>query len=138
MNARPDPLRERAGLWYSFATDDLAAARAIASTGTALWTAAFHAQQAAEKGLKAVLVSMDVDPPHSHEIAHLRDVLSEHGEDAAALEWADGLTQFAVTTRYPRVGHQVLSDQATLAIEQAQRVLGWVRGVLAGRGVHVD
>jgi HEPN domain-containing protein len=62
---------------------------------------AYLLQQAAEKLVKAVLVSMELDPPHTHDIA---EILAELRLDAPfrdrLLALAD-LTPYATGFRYP-------------------------------------
>jgi len=61
----------------------------------------FHAQQAAEKMLKATLASQEIDFPFSHRLTDLFDLLKENGvsvpEDFEELRF---LTPFAVAFRY--------------------------------------
>ncbi|MGH8910447.1 MAG: HEPN domain-containing protein [Egibacteraceae bacterium] len=41
------------------------------------WGTCFHAQQAAEKAIKALLVRADLDPPKTHNLVTLRGLLAE-------------------------------------------------------------
>jgi HEPN domain-containing protein len=68
-----DELRLDALTWLSYALGDLGAARS--SQGSRPRIVAFHAQQAAEKALKAALVLSDVEPPQSHDLETLRGAL---------------------------------------------------------------
>src|SRR5271165_913992 len=56
--------------WLRKARSDLLAMRASAQAGS-LDAACFHAQQAAEKHLKAYLVEQDRDIPHTHNLYKL-------------------------------------------------------------------
>jgi HEPN domain-containing protein len=61
----------------------------------------FHAQQAAEKMLKSILASQEIDFPFSHRLADLFDLLKEKGEAVpGGLEELRFLTPFAVAFRY--------------------------------------
>ncbi len=86
--------------WLRKAASDLRAIRASAAAGS-LDVACFHAQQAAEKYLKAYLVDRDQEILHSHNIHKL---LALCGETNPAfkqlLDAADLLTPFAVEARY--------------------------------------
>ena len=57
-----------AKLWLTKAKTDLALAKVILKKGPDLepWAAGFHAQQAAEKSMKAVLVAEGIEPPRDH------------------------------------------------------------------------
>jgi len=65
-----------------------------------LRSAGFHAQQAAEKALKAWLVLLDVDYPLTHSLFTLLNLLREAGADCARYETLEGLTPYAVELRY--------------------------------------
>lgn len=139
MPARHDALRDRAALWFRYAQDDLRSAVVALTADARLgWVAAFHAQQAAEKALKSILVSADIDPPHTHDISRLRESLIEIREPAETLSWADELSEYAVTARYPRIDRVVEASQARSLIAVAERVMAWVSQRLGERGVHVD
>ena len=63
---------DEARRWLAKAEDDLTvAAVVIANETTVNWAACFHAQQPAEKALKAVLVASGIDFPRSHSLEHL-------------------------------------------------------------------
>jgi len=62
----------------------------------------FHCQQCIEKLLKGALYSLDVDPPHVHDIAYLTKLLGEAGIALKADERdLRLLSQSAVVFRYP-------------------------------------
>ena len=61
----------------------------------------FHAQQAVEKALKAVLVSASVEIPLTHDLGYILELLPEAlGEMPASVARADWLTPWAVAARY--------------------------------------
>ena len=70
--------------------------------GIPAWGVGFHAQQAVEKSLKAVLSSRSIHHPRTHDLALLLDLLREARvalpPDADILP---SLTPFAVEQRYP-------------------------------------
>jgi HEPN domain-containing protein len=57
------------------AANDLVAAQATLATGQALDTVCFHAQQAVEKSLKAILALHDVEYPRRHDLAELIELV---------------------------------------------------------------
>lgn len=62
----------------------------------------FHAQQAAEKFIKAFLVRHQIEFPKTHNIALLRQLVgSVDSELAKALDVSDALTPYGVEFRYP-------------------------------------
>jgi len=83
------------------AEHDLVAAEATLSTGRALDMVCFHAQQAAEKSLKALLALHDVEYPWRHDLAELLDLAKSFAPQIRRLEERIILlTPFAVEVRY--------------------------------------
>jgi HEPN domain-containing protein len=97
-------MRERRDLvhgWLRKADSDLATLELALQAGQALDTACFHAQQAAEKVLKAYSIAFSVDFPFTHNLARL--LLLCQARDAAFSTLstsADILTPYAVELRY--------------------------------------
>ena len=60
----------------------------------------FHAQQAAEKCLKAWVASLGVRYPRSHDLMALVDTLDQAGQDISKLHSLVDLNPFAVQYRY--------------------------------------
>ena len=118
--------------WIAFADDDLKAAELLGRGGHAR-QAAYHAQQAAEKFIKAALIRHQVKfEARSHEIYDLRHSLSQAAPDlASTLEVADFLSRFATARRYPGGGRPVNSKQAEEAVRAAQTIAERVRVALA-------
>lgn len=112
--------------WLRHARSDLALASAVGPVGDILAeTLCFHAQQAAEKALKAVLVHVGIEFPRTHSLRLLVDLLPRAIRIDPVLESVVGLTDYAVTTRYP--GETEPVDQAELeeSIRLAQAVVRW-------------
>ena len=84
-------------------------------------TVAFHAQQAVEKYLKAVLVYYQVEFRKTHDIEQLlymvREVAPSLAEELMEARW---LTPFGVDIRYPRQFPQVLPGDVARAVRLAQ------------------
>lgn len=91
--------------WIDSAQDDRAALDLLELEGPPR-VVAFHAQQAVEKLLKALLISYGVEPEDSHVIGNLLGQLHRlDRETATTLGPVDRLTPYAVLMRYPpRVG----------------------------------
>lgn len=94
-----DPLRE-GRRWLAQADVDLAAARLLSERFAAL--ACFHAQQAAEKALKAVLHAVGQRPVLGHSVAELGAAVEEHSPPYKELRAEVAkLDRYYIPTRYP-------------------------------------
>jgi hypothetical protein len=60
----------------------------------------FHAQQAAEKALKAWLAAVGIVYPLKHDLALLLQLLAKQGADVSSFKTLDDYTDFAVDFRY--------------------------------------
>ena len=91
----------------------------------------FHAQQAAEKALKAALVAKGVPFPHTHDLARLIGLLDSCGSSVPyELREAAGLTVYAVATRYPGPEDDLETEELREAVEIAGRVVAWVESFI--------
>lgn len=87
--------------WIHKAESDLENIKVCLAADQALDTATFHAQQAAEKYIKAYLTWLDIEFPFTYNLENLIDICSEQDASFSALyEMADLLTPYAVTLRY--------------------------------------
>lgn len=116
--------REFVRQWLHKAGGDLAAAsHLLAGDPNLSYPAAFHAQQAAEKLLKAVLVWHQVEFPRTHDISRLRDLMQSAAPDLAErLRDAAALTSYGVEARYPGDVPDPTPDAAREAVALADRV----------------
>lgn len=94
--------------WLRYAEDDLRSAEVLRERGMVPRIACFHAQQAAEKAIKAIFVFLQVDFPFSHDLNRLRDLLpggwavKTAFPDLAGLSaWASNLATPAMCPRPP-------------------------------------
>lgn len=90
----------------------------------------YHAQQCAEKALKALLIAHEIPVRKTHSIGLLLDLLSEHVVVPKDVQEAVILTDHAVTCRYPGDSEPVTESEYEQAIHLAERVLAWVRQVI--------
>ncbi len=113
------------------ARDDAAAVRAIISV-TAVTDAivGFHAQQAVEKSIKAVLVSHEQTFPFTHDLEGLIERCSEAGiEVPEELDRMAGLlTPYAVRHRYGGEPPALVDREAALAL--AACAVAWATALL--------
>jgi len=91
----------------------------------------FHAQQAAEKLLKAILAARGVRVRRTHDLAELLDLCTDAG--AALPDWLEAcreLTPFAVQFRYelPVPGSASLDRSAALSL--LRRLRAWCQAQL--------
>jgi HEPN domain-containing protein len=119
--------------WVAKAEEDYAVARACARHKP-VWAygACFHAQQCAEKYLKAILVAREQSFPRIHDLLRL-SALSEAAGIALPMDTTrlDTLSFYAVLTRYP--GETPTLDEAREAVKIAQEVRRFARRTLGLR-----
>lgn len=87
----------------------------------------YHCQQAAEKAVKALILSKGAadEVPKKHDISFLLDQLKGSIEvEECYYDYADSLTPFGVAVRYPSELH--LEDRhAQEALQRAGAILDW-------------
>jgi|NGEPerStandDraft_6_1074524.scaffolds.fasta_scaffold112156_3 HEPN domain-containing protein len=112
------------------ASEDEAAARAmlpVPSVTDAI--VGFHAQQAVEKSLKAVLAARRVEFPFIHDIAGLAELCEQSGGLLPQeLAGVDALTPYAAILRYDDSPAGAVDTQA--ALQWAASAVSWARSVL--------
>jgi HEPN domain-containing protein len=112
--------------WLTRAKGDLAIARAPLPEGAFLEDLCFHAQQAAEKALKAVYQHRGWTFRYTHDLEELIAGLKEKGLDLPPeVVEADALTSFAWESRYPGLSEPVTDDEYKEALQQASTVVAW-------------
>ena len=118
----PDDPRE----WLNRAKSNLALAKSRVP-GAYLEDLCFEAQQAAEKAVKAMLISLGVGYPYVHDLAHLLSMLENAGESIPdSVRKAGELTPYAMFTRYPGSARPITEREYTAAVETAEVVVQWV------------
>jgi HEPN domain-containing protein len=121
-----------ANQWLRYAQSDLAYARGPQPIGGLLATLCFHAQQATEKSLKAVLVVSGIDIPRTHNLVRLIDLLPADVRRIPALDRVARLTPYATATRYPGLDEDVTDDEYVEALELATAVVNWAEVAIKG------
>ena len=111
--------------WFRYAKSDLELARIEKPEGVLLENLCFHAQQAAEKTLKAVLIFLEIDFPRTHNIRTLLDLLLEGVDVPQEVEESAILTDYAVESRYPRNSEPVDDEEYRRVIGLAEAVVSW-------------
>jgi HEPN domain-containing protein len=127
-----EKLQRDAERWYRQGLDDLDAAQALL-TARKFAQACFYTQQAAEKALKAVWISLDGDP-WGHSCARLIRDMPEpaQGQFTSLIELALALDKLYIPTRYPDAlaeltpAEAFTESEARLALTAAERLLNQV------------
>jgi HEPN domain-containing protein len=127
---RPDRGRAKdLGRWVAAAEEDIEVAGVLLSQRRPYGASVcFHAQQCAEKYLKAFLVRHGVGFPKTHDIDILLDLAEPVDRELAEVcEDADELTPYAVEVRYWVEAQRVTAADAKRAFELASKVRAAVR-----------
>lgn len=133
MSETTDP-----SLWIERAEEDLVLARwSVRRKPPLPYGAAFHAQQCAEKYLKALLVARGQAFPRTHDLAALSDLCLKSGilvpidQDALAR-----LASYSIQVRYPGASPELAEVRE--ALETALTVRRFARKLLrvSGRETH--
>ncbi len=111
--------------WLRHARSDLELAHTRRNSKILLEDLCFHAQQAAEKPLKAVLVFESVPFLRTHNIRTLMDLLPEDLNLPEEAKGAPILTDYAVLTRYPEDLEPVSEEEYLEALRIADAVVRW-------------
>lgn len=91
----------------------------------------FDCQQAAEKAVKALLISSNIVPQPTHSLSVLLDDLEKNGiEVPDRVKAAIPLTYYAVETRYPGRYEPVSEREYKQALKMAEIVVSWVAGAI--------
>lgn len=115
--------------WIARAKSDLAVARMTLPEDACYEELCFHAQQAAEKAIKAVYQLHAWEFPYIHDLDELLDGLESKGMNIPAkVKTAVGLTTFAWETRYPGVAEAVTEHEYRQALKQAESVVARAEG----------
>ncbi len=86
----------------------------------------FHAQQAAEKALKAIYLDRGWTFPYIHDLEKLLAGLRENGLEAPqAVGQAVVLTSYAFEARYPGLGEPITEGECKRAVALAETVVEW-------------
>ena len=119
--------------WLEKARQDLLAAETLLQSGFVEGAiVGFHAQQAAEKFIKALLVRHQVPFAKTHDLTLLRQHVSAVDSTLAGnLTPADALTPYGVDHRYPGGAASITRAEAEQAVRTAQQVRDLVLAALA-------
>lgn len=116
--------------WVEYAEEDLIMSKSALRRSKPLTiSSCFHSQQCAEKYLKAILVSQDIEFPKTHDLLVLNTLCEGAGIFTGFTKENLGkLSGYAVHTRYP--GNQPTADEAREALEIALNIRRFSRTFL--------
>lgn len=114
-------MRDRAMEWFEYAEADHAAAEALLDVHEPI--AAYHAHQAAEKGLKALQIHVEGDHERTHDLVRLYHSLDVPIEFRSLLE---DLNPASTAARYPDAADVELDD-ARATLVQVGELLEWIQ-----------
>jgi HEPN domain-containing protein len=116
--------------WLRRAWSNLDLARVDRNSNILFEDLCFHAQQAAEKALKAILVSKIISFPKTHNIRTLIDLIPEDLDIPQEAKTATRLSDYAVLTRYPGDVEPVTEEEYLEAIRIAEAVVQWAEKIV--------
>ncbi len=121
-----------AQVWLRDAQGDLALARVKKTRAIRYAHLCFHAQQAAEKSLKAVYLALDTDLPRTHDLAFLIDNLPKRLPMSPTFLVLPTLTKYAVQFRYPGQDIPVTRRDWLTAVDLATEIYHWAQAQVDG------
>jgi HEPN domain-containing protein len=116
--------------WLRHAYSDLALAGIMPLPQILLEQLCFHAQQAAEKALKAILVAYNITVPRTHNLRTLFDLLPADVLVPSDIQEVAGLSDYAVASRYPGASEPVEDEEYREAVYMAEAVVYWAERVI--------
>ena len=116
--------------WLRYAQADLDLARVPLPKRGMYELLCFLVQQAAEKSIKAVLVSAGVEFPRTHDLQALVDLLPAKIHRSTALNVVARLTAYAVSSCYPGEEEPVTEEEYREALQLAEAVVAWAEAYL--------
>ena len=118
--------------WMARAKGDLALAKIQPPEGVILEDLCFHAQQAAEKAIKAVYQHFGWPFRYVHNLGELLTRLAARGIDIPdPINAAIVLTTYASHSRYPGATEAIGIDECRHAANLAERVVVWAESVIS-------
>ena len=134
----PTPHSE-AQRWLRFAQEDLKVAEsAAASSDFAPHIGCYHAQQTAEKALKAVLIFLQIPFPFTHDLNNLRDLIPSTWDVTHLHPRLGSLSQWVIIGRYPGNWPEATDQDAGDAADQARDVWETILNDLDQHGLDVS
>jgi HEPN domain-containing protein len=116
--------------WLRRARSDLALASITPPAGVLYSELCFHAQQAAEKSLKAVLIRHGIEFRKVHDLDYLITLLPSQTPLPPEAEEVVALTGYAVMFRYPGDYEEITAEEHREAVQLAWSVYRWAEQII--------
>ncbi len=125
--------------WLRYAREDLITAETLLKQPhVPPRQACWHAQQAAERALKAALIFLQTDFRRTHDLNVLQDLLPDSWQLKTTPSNLADLNRWAVEARYPENMQEATEADASEAVKQAQSVWTSVSTALTEHGFHIE
>ena len=119
-----------AGDWLRRAKSDLALSGVPRPPDVMYNELCFHAQQAVEKSIKAVLIAERIKFRRVHHIGYLLGLLPQEITVPPEVVEAVSLTSYAVMTRYPGAYEEITAEMYQEAVRIARDVVRWAEQII--------
>jgi len=130
---RERPIAGSPADWLARARSDLALARMPLPKEAFYEDLCFHAQQAAEKAIKAVYRALQREFPYTHDLAELLKGLEKEGVAIPeTVHEAVELSDFAWHGRYPGTAEPVTAEEHRRALALAELAVRWAEDLVRG------
>ena len=130
-----DGARELLLRWVQKAEADWLAIGSLLAGQRIPWdVVCFHCQQTAEKYLKALLITLDVEFEPMHDLLRLARLASGVEPELRILfDPLSILNPYSVQVRYPDDWREIEQDEGTAAVEQARTIRLALRNLISAR-----
>lgn len=116
--------------WFEYAKADLALACIGLPPGVTYELLCFHAQQAAEKAIKAILIYQGIDFPYTHNLQRLIELLPNDMRKSEIIAQISVLNPYAIQTRYPGEIEPVSKEEYDEAVNAASEVVDLAKSII--------
>ncbi|QLH73698.1 HEPN domain-containing protein [Rhodopseudomonas palustris] len=124
--------------WLDLAASDVTAARRLLTPPASLPQAAYLAQQAAEKAIKARLIALHIAFPRhggrGHDLVALTNLMPEDDLARSLFEQLSSITPWATAFRYPSddpaTEARLTAQEIETKLQQAEAAITLLRGAL--------
>ncbi|EMF80642.1 HEPN domain protein [Leptospira weilii serovar Topaz str. LT2116] len=116
--------------WLAHAKSDLLLSKLGVQEGILLNALCYHAQQAAEKSLKAILIYHKTNFEFTHNIKNLISSLPKEIEKPKFFEELPILTDYVVSTRYPGYYEEIPLNEYGKAVHLAEQTFYWAESII--------
>ena len=101
-------------------------------------TICFHAQQCAEKYLKALLIARSIDFPKTHDLRLLLQIVESEANLPLPIADLLPLNRYSVEVRYPGSWEPIMREEAEEAVALAKAIRSAVRALLPELVIEPD